>query len=256
MRKHPRYAELQTTTNFSFLQGASHPHEYVWRAAELGYTGIAITDSNSLAGIVRAHTAARDAGVRLIVGCRLEIDFQGYIKHSLDDRSSPYHRTSLLVYPTNRESYGTLCALLSKGRALVSKNDFFIDLAEFLPVQNRFVTVIVPPFFQTRLHTTHSSVALNSRSAIFFDLCKILRENATDLSKLSISLTHNYGPSNKHYIQSSIGIARALDIPLVATNDAYYHVPERSPLQDVISCVRAGCSIQQLGFKRFQNTER
>jgi error-prone DNA polymerase len=256
MRKHPRYAELQTTTNFSFLQGASHPHEYVWRAAELGYAGIAITDSNSLAGIVRAHTAARDAGVRLIVGCRLEIDFQGYIKHSLDDRSSPYHRTSLLVYPTNRESYGTLCALLSKGRAPVSKNDFFIDLAEFLPVQDRFVTVITPPFFQTRLHATHSSVALNSRSAIFFDLCKILRENATDLSKLSISLTHNYGPSNKHYIQSSIGIARALDIPLVATNDAYYHVPERSPLQDVISCVRAGCSIQQLGFKRFQNTER
>jgi error-prone DNA polymerase len=160
------------------------------------------------------------------------------------------------VYPTNRASYGTLCALLSKGRAPVSKNDFFIDLADFLPVQNDFVTVIVPPFFQTRLHATHSSTALNSRSAIFFDLCKILRENATDLSKLSISLTHNYGPSNKHFIQSSIGIARALDIPLVATNDAYYHVPERAPLQDVISCVRAGCSIQQLGFRRFQNSER
>jgi len=146
--------------------------------------------------------------------------------------------------------------LLSKGRAPVSKNDFFIDLADFLPVQNDFVTVIVPPFFQTRLHATHSSQAFNSRGAIFFDLCKILRENATDLSKLSISLTHNYGPSNKHFIQSSIGIARALDIPVVATNDAYYHAPERAPLQDVISCVRAGCSIQQLGFKRFQNSER
>ena len=152
MPKLPFYAELQTTTNFSFLQGASHPHEYVWRAAELGYQAIATTDSNSLAGIVRAHTAARDAGMRFIVGCRLEIDFQGYIKHSLDDRSSPYHRSSLLVYPTSRASYGTLCELLSKGRAPVSKNDFFIDLADFLPEQNNFVTIIVPPFFQTRIY--------------------------------------------------------------------------------------------------------
>ncbi len=256
MPRHPFYAELQTTTNFSFLQGASHPHEYIWRAAELRYAAIAITDANSLAGIVRAHTAARDAGIRFIVGCRLEIDFQGQIKHSLGDRSSTYHRTSLLVYPTDRESYGILCQLLSKGRAPVSKNDFFIDLADFLPVQNRFVTVIVPPFFQTRLHGTHSSEGLNSRSAVFFDFCKILKENSDNSSLLSIALTHNYGPSNKHFIQSSIGIARALTIPLVATNDAYYHTPERAPLQDVISCVRAGCAIQQLGFKRFQNSER
>ena len=256
MRREHFYAELQTTTNFSFLQGASHPHEYVWRAAELGYSAIAITDTNSLAGIVRAHTAARDAGIQLIVGCKLEIDFQGYCKHSLDDRSSPYHRSSLLVYPTNRESYGILCELLSKGRAPVSKNDFFIDLADFLSVQRHFVTIAIPPFFQTRLHTTHSSALVNTRGALFFDLCKILRENSTDRAALSISLTHNYGPSNKHFIQSSIGIARALDISLVATNDAYYHIPERAPLQDVLTSVRAGTTIQQLGFKRFQNGER
>ena len=69
----PEYAELQVTSNFSFLRGASHPHELVWRAAELKYRAIAITDHNTLAGIVRAHVAARDAGIQCIVGVRLNL---------------------------------------------------------------------------------------------------------------------------------------------------------------------------------------
>lgn len=250
------YSELQTTTNFSFLRGASHPQEYIWRAKELGYEAIAITDYNSLAGIVRAHIAAREAEMRLIVGCRIEIDFQGQIRHSLSDRSSPYEQTSLLVYPKDRSSYGTLCKLLTKGRSHVSKNDFFLSLSDFLPVQEQFVTVVVPPFFQTRLHNTHASSSINTRSAILYELCKILRDNARDRSLLSIALTRNYGPTNLQFVEATVSIARSLDIAVVATNDVYYHAPERKPLQDVLTCIRAGCAIQQAGFRLFQNGER
>ncbi len=98
----PNYAELQATTNFSFLEGASHPHELIVRAAELGLSAIAITDRNSLAGIVRAHLAARELDVKLIVGCRLT--FQD---------GAP----DLLCYPQDRAAYGRLCRLLTLGKS-------------------------------------------------------------------------------------------------------------------------------------------
>ena len=100
------YAELQVTTNFSFLRGASHPEELVVMAPALGLSGIGITDRNSLAGIVRAHLAARAIGLRLVVGCRL--DFRD---------GSP----SVLCYPTNRAAYGRLCRLLTIGKRQAGK---------------------------------------------------------------------------------------------------------------------------------------
>jgi error-prone DNA polymerase len=253
------YSELQVTTNFSFLRGASHPHELVWRAAELGYNAIGITDYNTLSGIVRAHTAARDAGIQLLVGCCLEIDFQGEIRHKLTERSSPYHQASLLVYPTSKASYGSLCRLLTLGKRDVTKNDFFLSLADFLPYQNEFVTILVPPFFQTRHHNIESrssSSSFNSRHAVFFELCKILKENSNNPALLSVTLTYNYGLLNPQYVDSAVQIARSLDISVVATNDVYYHIPERKPLQDALTCIRLGCTIQQAGFSLFQNSER
>src|SRR3712207_9325506 len=92
------YAELQVTTHFSFLRGASSPLELFEQAKLLGITALGITDRNSLAGIVRAYEASRDTGVRLVVGCRLDLT----------------DCTSLLVYPTDRVAYSRLCQI---GRA-------------------------------------------------------------------------------------------------------------------------------------------
>ena len=94
-----RYSELQVTSNFSFLRGASHPEELVEQAFALGYTEIAITDRNTFAGIVRAHTVAKKKGIRIIPGCRLDL---------LDG-------PSLLALPTNKAAYSRLSTLLSKG---------------------------------------------------------------------------------------------------------------------------------------------
>ena len=99
MTREPAYAELQVTSNFSFLRGAAHPGELVETAARLGHRAIAITDRNSLAGIVRAHRAAKQAGLRLVVGCRVEL--QG--------------GAGFLVFPQDRAAYGRLARLLTLG---------------------------------------------------------------------------------------------------------------------------------------------
>jgi error-prone DNA polymerase len=254
------YAELQSISNFSFLRGASHPQELIWRAAELGYRAIALTDYNTLSGIVRAHAAARDAGIQYIVGCRIELDFQGQLRHSFTNRSSQYKQTSLLVYPTTRKGYGALCRLLTHGKRDVSKNDFFLTLADFLAVQNEFVTIAVPPFFQTPLQSVggyaQDDCSLNERHAIFYKVCKVLKENCIDQRLLSISLTYNYGPQNKRLVDLSLQVARSLSLSVTATNDVHYHIPERKPLQDILTCIRSHCTIQQAGFRLFQNSER
>ena len=99
------YAELQVTTHFSFLRGASSPEELFSAAALLGIKALGVVDRNSLAGMVRAHEAAKVTGVRLIVGCRLDLQCG----------------TSLLVYPTDRAAYGRLCRLLSLGKTRAGK---------------------------------------------------------------------------------------------------------------------------------------
>jgi error-prone DNA polymerase len=111
------YAELHCKTNFSFLEGASHPDELVCRAAELGYRALAITDRNSLAGVVRAHGAAKDQGLKLIVGAEI----------------TPDDAPPVVLWATDRASYGRLSRLLTLGRRRAPKGECrlrFADLAE------------------------------------------------------------------------------------------------------------------------------
>src|SRR5690349_4535766 len=101
----PRYTELQITSNFTFLRGASHPEEFIAQAAEYGYEAIALTDRNSFAGIVRAHAATKSYGVRLIPACRLDL---------LDG-------PSLIAYPTDIKAYEQLSSLITKGNLRAEK---------------------------------------------------------------------------------------------------------------------------------------
>ena len=112
-----RYAELAVASNFTFLTGASHPEELVQQAAELGYAAVAITDTNTLAGVVRAHVAAREAGLPLVVGCRLELEAPAGQDAPDSAPDAPAgRRLSVLVYPTDRPAYGRLCQLLTLGK--------------------------------------------------------------------------------------------------------------------------------------------
>ena len=124
-----RYIELQITSNFSFLRGGSHPEELVEQAFELGYDALAITDHNTLAGIVRAHAAAKLKGIRLIVGCRLNL---------LDG-------PSLLAYPTGKDAYARLSRLLSLGNLRTEKGKCDLYQADVFSHAEGMLFIAIPP---------------------------------------------------------------------------------------------------------------
>src|SRR3954462_8301421 len=123
------YAELDVTSNFSFLRGASHPDELVYTAAELGYRAIAITDRNTLAGVVRAHVAAKSCGLKLLVGSRL----------TLTDGPE------LLVWAPDRAAYARLCRLLTLGKQRVAKGEFQLSVEEFIVNSEGLIAAAWPP---------------------------------------------------------------------------------------------------------------
>ena len=221
-----RYAELVVTTNFTFLRGASHPDEYVHQAARLGYDAVAVTDHNSLAGIVRAHVAAKEAGIPLVVGCRLTFtDLDGL---------------SLLVYPTDRTSYGRLCTLLTVGKRRAPKGECRLTLDDLLVYADGLLGVLLP------LQREASDLSPELRR---------LRD-AFDGDRLSVAVCRRYESRDREQLKQSAELAKHLCVPLVVVQDAYYHVAERRPLQDVLTCVRHGCTIDEAGFRLFSNGER
>ena len=123
------YAELGAATNFSFLRGASHPDEMVAAAKALGLAAIGVADRNSLAGVVRAHAAAKELGQRLLVGARL-VTQEG---------------PELLCFPEDRAAYGRLSALLTEGKRRAPKGECFLSLADVEGAAEGQCLVLLPP---------------------------------------------------------------------------------------------------------------
>src|SRR5690348_6015281 len=131
------YVELQVTSNFSFLRGASHAEELVAEAVRLGHRAVAIADRNTLAGVVRAHKAAEEHGCRLVVGCRLDLT----------------DRPSLLCFPMDRAAYARLCRLLTRGKRRAAKAECHIAYADLVEHGEGQIVVTLPP---ERLNTAFS----------------------------------------------------------------------------------------------------
>lgn len=223
------YTELQVTTNFSFLRGGSHPEEIVERAAELGYKALAITDSNTLAGAVRAHVAARERNIRFIPGCRLDL---------LDG-------PPMLVYPTNKSAYSSLSCLLAEGNLRAEKGECFLYRADVYKYADAIKFIALPP------------ASLNKNFDFepgFIKALEEYKEALGDSLYLEASFAY-HGDDHKKLFRLS-RLSKRLKIPMVATNNVYYHVPERRELQDILTCVREKCTIDAAGFKLHQNAER
>ncbi|WP_375586311.1 error-prone DNA polymerase [Cyclobacterium xiamenense] len=223
------YSELQVTSNFSFLRGGSHPEELVQRAIELGYEALALTDRNTLAGIVRAHTAARESGLRFIPACRLDL---------LDG-------PSLLAYPKDREAYGRLSSLLSLGNLRAEKGICHLYKADVYAHARDSVFIAVPP---TSLNT-HLDFEPS-----FYSALEEYREALGDSLYLAAAFTYN-GSDQKRLFRMA-QLEESLGVPLVAVNDVHYHAPGRRALQDVLTCIREKCTIQHAGFRLHPNAER
>jgi error-prone DNA polymerase len=220
------YAELQVTSNFSFLRGGSHPEELVLRAAGLGHPAIALTDRNTLAGVVRGHVAAKEVGIRFVVGARLDLQPQG---------EAPAR--SLLCFPADRAAYGRLSQLISKGQRRTVKGQCELFLDDMLAYGEGQILVALPP---------------DRIDAGFTGFLETLRGG----SEVYLAARHLFRGDDRARIEALAALAERAGTPLVATNDVLYHSTERRPLQDVLTCIREHCTIDQAGFRLAANAER
>ena len=218
------YAELQTTSNFSFLRGASHAKELMPTAQGLGLTAVGITDRNTLSGVVRAWTAAKALQVRALTGCRL--DFAD---------GTP----SLLCYPSDREAFARLTRLLTVGQRRTGKGGCELHWEDFLQHAEGQLALIVPP--------------AKLDEAFMADLDRMTGELR---GRVWLTASRAYAARDLQRLARLDELARQAGAPMVATNDVLYHAAERRPLQDIMTCVREHCTIQEAGFRLEANAER
>ncbi len=218
-----QFAELVAATNFSFLRGASHPHEMVEQAAELGLAAIGVADRNTLAGVVRAHTAAKRAGIRLLVGSRL-VTTDGF---------------EAVCYPTDRAAYSRLCRLLTAGNRRAEKGKCHFSFEELVAASEGQILITIAP------HT----------------ITPLLMERLTALAaaakgRVYLAATFAYRGNERRRLGELAELAVEARTPLVAASDALYHHPTRKPLADVLACIREKCTIPEAGYRLEANAER
>jgi len=241
------YAELITTSNFTFLKGGSHPFELLERAEELGYSAIGLADHNTLAGIVRGHTAAKRKNIAYHPGCRLQLSYIPAISNKTDPEEA---FISIIVYPTNAQGYANLCRLLTLGKRRASTGECKLSVADYLEHHEGLASILLHPCY-----SDHSLQYSNASDINFMDICSNIKDNCKNPDILSIAFIRNY-ENRSRMDEAVIQVAKHLRIPLIASNNVFYHTPLRRPLQDVLTCIRNKCSIEQAGFKLFQNAER
>jgi error-prone DNA polymerase len=223
----PRYAELNVTTNFSFLRGGSHPEELVATGKALGLAAIAVTDANTLAGVVRAHLAAKEVGgIKFIVGVRLDL------------KDAP----SLLAYPRDRAAYGRLCRLLTLGQRRAEKGECILYLDDVAAHAEGLIFIALPPDEEL--------------AAGFEPKLRRIKEALGARTPLYLAARHSYRGDDKARIAALAALGQRTGIPIVATNGVLYHAPHRRPLQDVFTAIREKCTVAEAGFRLEANAER
>ncbi|HVJ12385.1 MAG TPA: error-prone DNA polymerase, partial [Burkholderiales bacterium] len=214
----PDYAELHCLSNFSFLRGASHPQELVERAHALGYRALALTDECSLAGAVRAHQAAQECGLQLILGTEVMVE-----------------RSKLVLLATDRRSYGAISGLITTGRRRAKKGRYSLNNGDLEPLQGTGTLVLWVPEEDSSLGPW-------------------LKERFDDHAWIAAEL--HCGSNDHARLNDLKEISKRSGLPLVAAGDVHMHVRSRRRLQDVLSAIRCGKPVAQCGHALYPNAER
>jgi error-prone DNA polymerase len=217
------YAEIHAKTNFSFLEGASHADELALRASELGYAALAIADRNSLAGVVRAHGAAKQLGLKLLIGAEI----------------APHDAPPVVLLATDRDAYGRLARLITRGCRRAEKGTCHLTLADVAEHAAGLIAGVVPVGSSER---TLAEFLPAYREA-FGDRCYLLAElhqGADDEAKLA-------------RLQA---LARQSRVPLAAAGNVCFHAPERRPLHDVLTATRLGLTVAEAVEHLLPNAQR
>jgi error-prone DNA polymerase len=212
------HAELVCATAFSFLEGASHAEELVAQAGELGLAGLGVADRNTVAGVVRAHEAAKKAGVRLLVGARL-----AFVDGTPD----------VVVYPVDRAGWGRLTTLLTLGKRRARKGECTLTRADLAAHCAGMV-----------------GIAMGGEAAALNDLRDMLGR------RVWLAARRDHAADDARRLALLAETGRAARMPLVATNDVLFHHPARKKLADVMVCIRLGTTIDKAGLALAPHAER
>ncbi|MCK5798047.1 MAG: PHP domain-containing protein [Deltaproteobacteria bacterium] len=278
------YAELHCRTNFSFLSGASHPHELVAQAGALGLTALAITDLSGVYGVVRAWEARRkilaahergerDAvngaliarPPRLIYGSELQLDpiprdggRRDPIATRHGDRRDPSGlrgadrrepSDALVVLARDGAGWSKLTALITRGRRRVAKGAFSLTQAEVRHAGGAHWVVLAGGPRSRLLRLLRRGEIAAVRRELF-----ALREAFGDA--LFVEVTRHRRPGDGARSRAIAALAREINVPVVATNDVFFHAVERKRLQDILECLRLGVSLSEAGRRLWPNAER
>jgi error-prone DNA polymerase len=215
----PDYAELHCLSNFSFLRGASHPEELVERARALGYRALALTDEGSFAGAVRAHLAAKEAGLKLILGTEL----------TLEDG------VKLVLLAPDRRSYGALCSLITAGRRRGRKGTYRLSRGDVAAVAGSGALVLWVPGED-------------------FSPARWLAQQFAGRAWIAVEL--HCGPNDHARLARLRTLGLEQGLPLVAAGDVHMHRRSRRRLQDVLTAIRLKRPVAECGQALFPNAER
>src|SRR5512138_1977715 len=215
-----RYAELHCLSNFTFLRGASHPGELVLQAHRLGYAALALTDECSMAGVVRAYEAAKDCGMKLIVGSEFR---------TKDD-------LHLVLLAPTQTAYAQICRLITTGRRRSEKGSYQLSRADFANGLDECIALWIP-----------SRGATPSQA-------HWVRERFPDRAWIAVEL-HRSADDAK-YLEALQSLGECSRLPLVASGDVHMHIKERRALQDIVTAIRHRCTLAEAGHRLFPNGER
>ena len=227
------YAELHCISNFTFLRGASHPAELVRQAVHLGYTALALTDECSVAGAVRAHVAAVEHGLHLIIGSEFKLtDGQ-----------------QLVLLARNRNGYRQLVQLITQGRRAAPKGHYQLSLSDIGEGRLSDCLALLPcdPNLTTKDDLKERYTLLTQHA----DSIKTLMPNCTWLA-----LEQSTSGFDRQHLTALRSIGKQLSLPLVATGNVHMHSRSRQPLQDILTSIRLGTTVDDAGHHLFSNGER
>ncbi len=222
----PDYAELHCVSNFSFLRGASHPEELVARAAALGYRALAITDACSVGGVVRAHRAAREHGLALIVGTELTLD----------------SGERFVLLACDRAGYGRLCRLITRGRRAAPKGRCRLARADVEAVGLAGCVALWLPGPEADRRVP--------------DAAPLAWLAGCEPEGLWIAVELLLGGRDRERVTHLEALSRQTGLPLVAAGDVHMHARGRRPLQDTLTAIRLGRPLEAVAHRLFPNGER
>jgi error-prone DNA polymerase len=231
----PPYAELHCLTNFSFLRGASHPEELVLRARAQGYAALAVTDECSVAGAVRAHLAAKEAELPLVIGSEL----------TLDDGMK------LVLYATNRETYGDLTQLITRGRRQAVKGTYALTREDVAELAANCLALWLP---KSGADARFQGCDENECPSLISGEVSWVADVFPGRAWIGVELFAR--SKDRARLQALTGLGRRTGLPLAAAGDVHMHVRARRALQDTLTAIRLRTPLSECGYALFPNGER